>query len=273
VDRLGQSRRVHAFHLTARATFEETVVARLLARRARAEDDLGDRHGATEPVVAARVFGEAAAKGDEVFGDQASAMSGSPDTQPWTLTASDEAWRVSACRRLLALAGAASADTFWCHPRRPGATRCLAAIVEVTARSAEGRTEWSSIVALRVALNTASSDTRRWARLCRSVARDPRVRQAAISAARATASVANWSPVIDRLQAIRRAREHHREAGLQPSLFDRRAVRAAEARDIVLARLADHAQRQSRVLGGGKDGARLEVRVVALLPFAGERTR
>ena len=48
VDRLGQSRRVHAFHLTAAGTFEETVVARLLERRARARRDLDEGDDQTE---------------------------------------------------------------------------------------------------------------------------------------------------------------------------------------------------------------------------------
>ena len=60
---------------------------------------------------------------------------------------------------------------------------------------------------------------------------------------------------------------------MQPSLFDRRAVRAAEAREAVLAKLAAHAARQSRWLLGAGDEARLEARVVALLPIEAEGTR
>ena len=60
VDRLGQSRRVHAFHLTAAGTFEETVVARLLERSARARRDLDEGSGSTELEVASRVFARGA---------------------------------------------------------------------------------------------------------------------------------------------------------------------------------------------------------------------
>jgi len=115
---------------------------------------------------------------------------------------------------------------------------------------------------------SASSWTRRsWARLCRAIARDPRVRDAATTAARATASPANWSPVVDRLQAIRHARARHRPPGVQPSLFDRRALRMADARDAILARLIDHAERQSRFLSPAGADELLEARVVALLPL------
>jgi superfamily II DNA or RNA helicase len=53
VDRIGQTRRVHAWHLVAEATEEEDVLARLATRSAIAARDLGDEHA-----VAAVVFGE-----------------------------------------------------------------------------------------------------------------------------------------------------------------------------------------------------------------------
>lgn len=54
VDRIGQSRRVHVWHLVAPGTEEETVLARVAARSFAAARDLGD-----EASVAAAVFGDA----------------------------------------------------------------------------------------------------------------------------------------------------------------------------------------------------------------------
>ena len=127
-------------------------------------------------------------------------------------------------------------------------------------------------MALRVALKCRCADKRTWARMCRSIARDPRISDAAVTAARATASCANWAPVVARLQAIGRARADLRRPGVQASLFDRRSVRAAEAREAVLAKLAAHAERQSRWLLGG-DEQRLETHAVVLLPIEDEGTR
>ncbi len=108
--------------------------------------------------------------------------------------------------------------------------------------------------------------------MCRSIARDPRTHHTAIAAARATALQANWRPVVARLHAIVHARTVRRQPGVQPSLFDRRAVRAAEAREAVLAKLAAHAERQSRWLGAGTQ-AHVDARVVALLPIEPMGTR
>jgi superfamily II DNA or RNA helicase len=273
VDRLGQSRRVHAFHLTAAGTFEETVVARLLARRARAQRDL-DEGDDTEIEVARQVFAVAPADGEEETPlEWPPAIGGSAIAERWTRPAAEEAARVTACRRLAASGGGTDGETVWCHPRRLRAARSLAVLVEVASRTSEGRSEWSQVVALRVTLTCGCADKRTWARMCRSIARDPRISGAAIIAARPTASCANWSPAIARLQAIGHARAEQRQPGVQASLFDRRAVWAAEARDTVLAKLAVHTERQSRWLLGASDRERLETRVVALLPIEDEGTR
>ena len=273
VNRLGQSRRVHAFHLTAAGTFEETVVARLLARRARARQDLDDGDDVLEHAVTARVFAGARSGADDAASDHRSAIGGSSITGGSARVAAEEAARVLACRRLAAAGGGTDGGAIWCHPRQRRVVRSLAAIVEVAAQSAEGRTEWSRVVALRVGLSRAGADKRAWARMCRSVARDPRLHDAAIAAARTAAPCANWAPAIARLHAIGRARTQPRQSGLQPSLFDRRAVRAAEAREAVLAKLAAHVARQCRWLLGPGDEARVEARVVALLPVEAEGTR
>ena len=274
VDRLGQSRRVHAFHLTAAGTFEETVVARLLERQARACRDLDEGAGHSELEVATRVFAAAPQNtADEPSPDRPSAGASSSIEDGWARLAAAEAARVIACRRLGAVSGSEGRETAWCRPRRFRAARSLAAIVEVALRSAEGRSEWSHVVALRVDLKRWCADKRAWARMCRSIAHDPRVNDTAITAARTTAACADWSPVIARLHAISHARAGQRPPGAQPSLFDRRAVRAAAAREAVLAKLAAHAERQSRWLLGGRDHARLETHVVALLPLEDEGAR
>ena len=274
VDRLGQSRRVHAFHLTAAGTFEETVVARLLQRSARARRDLDEGDGHTERDVATRVFGlTPVGAAEEPWQDGSPAMGGSAIAARWTRLAADEAARVTAGRRLAVFRGGADNAIIWCRPRRLGAISSLAMIVEVTARTIEGRIEWAQIVALRVALNRWGAGKRDWARLCRSIALDPRVGDAAVTAARATASSANWLPVIARLRALGQARAVQRRPGVQASLFDRRAVRAAEARESVLATLAAHVERQLRWLHGTANEPRVEIQVVALLPREDEGTR
>ena len=274
VDRLGQSRRVHAFHLTAAGTFEETVVARLLERSARARRDLDEGGGHTELEVASQVFAVApVGADDEPSCGRSPAGGGSAIAERWSRLAAEEAARVTAWRRLAACSGETDSETVWCHPRRLRAARSLVVMVDVASRTSEGRREWSRVVALRVALMRWNADKRTWARMCRSIARDPRISDAAITAARATASCANWAPVVARLQAIGRARAEQRQPGVQTSLFDRRAVRAAEAREAVLSKLAAHADRQSRWLVGAGGEQRLETHVVALLPIEDEGTR
>jgi superfamily II DNA or RNA helicase len=273
VDRLGQSRRVHAFHLTAAGTFEETVVARLLERSARARRDLDDVPGHTELEVATQVFAAAPAPADdEPPRDRPSATGRCIIVDGWTRLAADEAARVTARRRLAAHGDATEGVTVWCHPRRRRSVRSLAVIVEVASRTIAGRRNWSHVVALRVELQRRCDDKRTWARMCRSIARDPRISDAAITTSRAMASCANWSPVIARRDAIARTRAGAPQPGVQASLFDRRAVRAAEAREAVLAKLAAHAARQSQWLLGPSDEERLEAHVVALLPCEDART-
>jgi hypothetical protein len=191
----------------------------------------------------------------------------------WARLAADEAVRVTVRRRLTAHGGATEGVTVWCRPRRLRSVRSLAVIVEVASRTIAGRRNWSHVVALQVELQRRCDDKRTWARMCRSIARDPRISDAAIATSRAMASCADWSPVIARLHAITWTRAGASQPGVQASLFDRRAVRAAEAREAVLAKLAAHAARQSRWLIGPSDDERLEAHVVALLPCEDARAR
>jgi hypothetical protein len=62
---------------------------------------------------------------------------------------------------------------------------------------------------------------------------DPRVRQAATNRPTEWLSDNQWAPVLARLSNLRRMRHPPAPQLVQPSLFDRRAVREAAQRDAV----------------------------------------
>lgn len=262
VDRMGQLRRVHAVHLTSRGTFEDTVVARLMERARAASEDLGQCEG---EVIGERAI-EAAVLGGSSRGHVA--VGSSPASSRDEAAEAAEVCRLLDQRRLAA--HGRPAMPAWCLPRRRGRVRAgagLAVVFEVTDRSRLGRLDACAVVAIAVTLARSPANRREWRNTCLAVARDRRVREAALAAAPAQAGKeSSWANAVGRLLAIRAAVHATPPAAVQASLFDRRAVRDARTREAVAARLDAHLERKAlalSALGGERDA-----RVLAVIPIA-----
>jgi hypothetical protein len=139
-------------------------------------------------------------------------------------------------------------------------------VVEVSEHAAGGWLRASRVVPVVVTLREVPADRRRWRLVCRQLAADARVRQAALDAPVDPHPADGWATVRSRLSAIRTARRRDHPRALQPSLFDRRALRAAGNRAIVDGRWDDWQARLERRLDSA--GRRLATtRVVAVLPL------
>jgi superfamily II DNA or RNA helicase len=257
VHRLGQARAVHAIHLTAARSYEDVVVARALSRAARAVTDLGEAAGAIETVVAA-----------EVLGSQAMTSSAESVAPPGGMDQPGlrEAERLGRLRHWARLGQPVSGPGLvWAWPRRGPATSRLAAVVEVR-RAAGGSLRSCEVVPIEVTLRTAPSDRREWRNVCRRIAADSRVHQAAVDAASGTDPTDPWIAARERMAAIVEARRVHVPTSVQPSLFDRRAWR--DARELESAAVEWEAWRSSverRLAASGP--WRVTTRIVALLPL------
>lgn len=259
VHRLGQTRAVHAIYLTAAQSYEDTVVARALERAGRAAADLSSAAGPVEASVAADVLGLGAATSAP---DPAGSPPPRPDAPAW-----DEASRLDQLRRWARLGSPGRGRScVWARPRRgPGATR-LVAIVEVR-RTAAGAPRSLHVVPIDITLHVAPADRRQWRIVCRRVADDPRVRQAAIEATGEVPSIDPWTGVRARLTAIREARRALSPRAVQPSLFDRRAVRDARGLEAVAVEWEARQTELERRLAAVSTA--VTTRVVALVPFGG----
>jgi hypothetical protein len=242
VDRLGQTRRVHAVHLTARDTFEEVVAARLRARAVAIAGDWSTRAGprdasAADDCMERRTTGEAA--------------------------------RIGHARAVLSSSRHRDGRPAWSMPPRGGLSAHVAVVCVVAGHAAGGTRAWSQVVALAVELVPGLRRPRDWRRAARAIARDTRIVAAATAAARQAPAATAWASVAGRLRDIGRALESASAGAIQAGLFDRRAVRAAEARADVLARLRQHLTEATARLERFDTARHLEVRVIAILPLPG----
>jgi hypothetical protein len=259
VHRLGQIRTVHGIHFTAAGSYEETVVARLLRRAARAAADLSSAPtDALARTIAEQVLGLTAVQEPP---QEPSAAPAPIDTR-----AQPEADRVALLRGFAALGrplppGAAA----WAPPRRGTYSPRVVALLEVR-RVDAGALRWSELVAIEIVLRVTPAHRREWRSVCRQVAVDPRVRQAAIDAAPGSRIEDQWATVRDRLRRLRSARQATNSSALQPSLFDQRALREAQSRATVR---RDWDERQSRLEARLRPGdpPSVATRVVALMPL------
>jgi superfamily II DNA or RNA helicase len=267
VDRIGQRRRVHAFHLIAAGTGEPRLLAGLRDRIARARTDIN----------APNPLGDARAESDDVDGDQRTARQVIDDTSGFTAgTASS--YRepdnggpttyledgVVAARRLAIerarLNGGGETMCVHDRPRPPVAARVrnaetrrrlgtkILAVWETGIEDGCGRRISSHAVALAVALTRQPHRQihRQWLeRLLASAAREygPLIEAAARSEGKDV--IASVSSFI----AARVARERSINAALapeafQPGLFDRRAHHAQAAARSVRAQIVDAAARR-----------------------------
>ncbi len=267
VDRLGQAGRVHAVHLTGRRTFEESVVAHVLRRRARASQDLdllpSGTGGPSEREVERAVFDTGAAAAPLPAGparEQRARPRRAPD--PRAVQAAADA---RTGRRLARLAGKGDARAGWAFAgRRTGATR-VAVVFEAIVRGVPGRLDACTVVPVNVELARRPGTRREWRDLCRALGTDPRIRRLAAGAAPAGAPppgiAQRLSALLEALPGLRRG------PGVQGALFDRRAIRHAAQQQEAVTRLAEHLRRQAARLGPATTSATTELRLLAVLPL------
>ena len=229
VDRIGQSRPVHALHLVARGTGEESVVARLSERETRARASL-EQIAEAVPVGASR--GAAHWPGEPLPMKDVITMDLRKEAQA-------EAERLHCARALIDSDAVTSRRPAICVLRgRARMDRRRFWVWRLTFADGNGRLLWESLVPLE-AHATRGPSTPGWARVSLD-GRDARL-TALIERAQGErltqiADEMRASVVLlrRREQAIARAVEarHARLAAalLQPGLFDRRTERAATAR-------------------------------------------
>jgi superfamily II DNA or RNA helicase len=231
VDRIGQARRVHVWHLVGRSTEEEFVLARLALRSSVAARDLGDQQSVARAV----------------FGGHAIALR----AHAWarrrpSREAAAEAFRVEALRRLPGCAAPGTRPLY--TPARRKA-RGVLGIVRSSVIDAHARQISSDCVgafgpALRKSTRAASASLGRRAR--RSIAAHRAFSRAAY----------------DRAQAIGMAIAGAPEAPLQPSLFNRRAIVEAGHRQQALDRALGELARNM----GAQDRYSVRISLVGALP-------
>jgi superfamily II DNA/RNA helicase len=281
VDRIGQARAVHAITLVARDTAEDLVIANLARRLARVVATLGERDRLGAFLTDARTARMVIAGAEEDSG-ALSSLPESPEAITRAPAVGEEARAAADClesrraasqrRRRPASAGATGGNPIP-DPRSPtprlrqgygGPADLLVSTLRASSVLTSG-----FVVAVQCALRTGEGDTvaSRVASLhvSRSVGK-PRSRAAARAAAMtAAASLPELSSLIPDLAAwlatatrihersidgrlAREAALHGRpaaQAWVQPGLFDRRALRAAE--DVFESDREIHAEHQWRM--------------------------
>jgi hypothetical protein len=142
----------------------------------------------------------------------------------------------------------------------------VVAVFEVL-RAVSGAPRSSHVVPIEIRLQTAPADRREWRLMCRRIAADHRIRQVAIDATSQAPPDHPWTGVCARLAAIREARQAITSPAVQPSLFDRRALR--EARGHASGR-AQWDEWQARLEDACRDGTHrpaVTTRMLAILPI------
>ncbi len=270
VDRIGQLRRVHVILLTGRGTFEDRVVAHLLQRAARARQDFRDQVPGLGRAVEAGVFSDEADGPSEL--SHAEDRGDTKDTRPPRRAhaavdpaARSEAARLEGRRRLLQQFESTPAIAGWAYPsRRVGATK-VAVIFEVTAVGPTGRVDARSVTAVEVTLARTVVSRREWRWLCRALAGC----QPVLSAVLGAAPLVSVPPdIVQRLDALLELASRCEAPRVQPSLFDRRAVRAAAIGREANRRLAEHLRHKARAFARDASGTTVVPRLLAVLPFA-----
>ncbi len=249
VDRIGQGRTVHAFHLVARHRVEDDLLRRLRHRVATARQDVAMANPLESQLHRARGIGR----------DNAPASAGSDRTPTDADGAAAEAARIALSRRVAGrgrrAAGVVQHDRLLVMRARPRLRAGLAGdtllVAEVVAVDGCGRRVAAAIVPLRL-----SADV--WSAVRSAGPGIDRPAMAAIGehlAAMQPSLAAHrtfWSTALRRAEAIARATTPAIAALFQPGLFDRRADRRrdlldaewqslAAANDRRLARLASAA--------------------------------
>ncbi|MEO8679458.1 MAG: helicase-related protein [Vicinamibacterales bacterium] len=255
VDRIGQSRRVHAVHLFHRNSIEETVLARLERRRQTAGAWM------SEEDIAQAALGAAPATTRPAPRIRTTSVS----------RAAAEVARADEQRRLRApLRDAAAADASWALPRRQAAT--LRVVLLHVVRLLDGGFRTTTVWCLPISVHLARAPRckKQWRIAIQALARDEVIRRTcSIEGERCAAAAARaLRPLVDalvkRVERIRRRLTPARLPLRQVSLFDRRLEREAESRRHVRLTLDAHLEERARQFSGiVANPARFTVRLVA----------
>ena len=269
VDRIGQSRCVHAFHLIHRDSIEERVLARLEHRRLNAEQGLRNATGwVSEDEIAHTALGEGSIP----------ERAAPPIRTSRVARATTEQSRAEKQRRLRASVGGravAAAETGWSLPRRRSAGTSRVILVHLVHHlDADLRLLAGHSVPVAVDLAVTPRNREQWRATIEALARDARVRQACIVAAEESAT-ATWTAIrplaralSSRIEGIRARLVRAPAALRQVSLFDRRSEADAVMRQRARARLDAHLEQRARLLPGRMP---FSIRLIAAWPAAAAR--
>jgi superfamily II DNA or RNA helicase len=270
VDRIGQTRRVHAVHLFHRDTVEDAVLAQLERRRLRAAAALNDavlsdasEEWWSETDIASSVF-------DRKAGERRML----PRLASVRIARGEEEARRLQAQRLWHAAKAAPRRPVWTASIRPVATPRLVCLWNTRRTGSSGLSIDESVDATVLELSRTPRNRQGWDRLIRTLPQ----------AVAGCAQLADREParleqiesalkpfrdaVLGRLGAIRSALARARRRQWQESLFDRRAARDQERRVETLtaldARLARQQDLIARMTHGGEATSR---RLIAAWTF------
>ncbi len=266
VDRIGQTRRVHAVHLFHRQTVEDAVLAQLERRRLRAAAALNEMTGAwsSETDLATAVFDGHLS---ELPPSNRIASVRVPD-------AATEAKRLESHR--ICARGTVPDRPVWTPPRHAGRSCQLVRLSAVRHTGSTGLTidEWVEATLFEFARTPSSR--REWREIILSIARLPATTIDALGFDRARRQAVEEAltpfrrAVVQRLQAIRGSLAHSQRRQWQGSLFDRRVEQDEERRvaalDAIDARLA---RKVAIVDGLASEPKRIHRRLIAAWPLDG----
>ncbi|MBA3231206.1 MAG: DEAD/DEAH box helicase [Acidobacteria bacterium] len=238
VDRIGQRRRVHEILLVARDTAERMVLAPLAARARRARSALEHTSRVLDLLTESRVAA-AVMDGESLPGDPSA--DGEPPASPWEGAAIAEADRIGLLRHLHSSTSKLQpySDVVVCGPVRRGRVREVVAVygTELVARG--GRVEHTEVQGVRAAVQAEIPRTaaalRAWAAAWLGE-EEPRLREQFLAGIsdRLTDIAAGHQEAVAALQRRERAIAAQFSSVardlVQAGLFDRRAIRASEAR-------------------------------------------
>ncbi len=274
VDRIGQTRRVHAVHLFHRDTVEDTVLAQLERRRLRAAAALN----AAALDDANQEWWSETDIASTVFDGNAGERRPPPRLASVRIARAEEEARRLEAQRLWHAAKAAPRRPVWTASIRPVASPRLVCLWNTRRAGSSGLTIDESVDATMLELSRTPGHRQEWDRLIRTLPQ----------AVAGCAQLADREParleqiesalkpfrdaVLGRLDAIRSALARARKRQWQESLFDRRAARDEERRVETLTALDAHLARKqdliARLTHGGEATSRRLVAAWTLEPGA-----
>ena len=257
VDRIGQSRRVHAIRLVHPGTIEQRVMARLRLRQRRAESALGDGF-ASESAIANAVF------------DAADLPEARPPaiTSHHVNTAAAEAWRLAQQRGASRLAAPVDGVAWTARRRERG--RELIVLQRISLHTESGAVVDAKVAVCQVTLAHPPLNRREWRRAIERLRDDPRLRESlernALALALADDLERSRAPWLARIARIRAQLRRQARVAHQPSLFDRRADEAAALQRAAMARIDAALEQRAAGIAAAASPRRARVTLVAAFP-------